>query len=77
LNQYATKSAQPGLAVSRIESVPIPKPDLDEQRRIARVLDSLDLLMNGLYSGLQIELAARRKQYEFYRNKLLTFKEAV
>ena len=54
---------------------PIPVPPLDEQRRIADILDKFDALVNDLSVGLPAELAARRKQYEYYRDRLLTFKE--
>ena len=55
----------------------IPLPSLDEQRRIAARLDAFDALVNDLSAGLAAELAARRKQYEYYRDRLLTFKEAA
>ncbi|HET9028338.1 MAG TPA: restriction endonuclease subunit S [Trueperaceae bacterium] len=55
----------------------IPLPDLDEQQRIAIQLRNFDTLVNDLTSGLPAELAARRKQYEYYRDKLLAFDEAV
>lgn len=63
--------------VSRICSYPIPVPSLDEQQRIVSILDRFDALCNDLTSGLPTEIEARRKQYEYYRDKLLTFKEAV
>ena len=50
-------------------------PPLDEQRRIADILDKFDALVNDLSVGLPAELGARRKQYEYYRDRLLTFKE--
>ncbi|MDR2956843.1 MAG: restriction endonuclease subunit S [Coriobacteriales bacterium] len=75
LNQHATKSAQPGLAVSNIEKLTIPIPPLEEQERIVAILDRFDALVNDLTSGLPAEIAARRKQYEYYRDKLLTFRE--
>src|SRR5690606_40834086 len=53
----------------------IPLPPIDEQRRIADILDKFDALVNDISIGLPAELAARRKQYEYYRDKLLTFTE--
>lgn len=50
-------------------------PPLEEQRRIVAILDKFDALVNDLSVGLPAELAARRQQYEYYRDKLLTFKE--
>ncbi len=61
----------------RLAKVRIPVPEVGEQRRIAGVLDKLDALVNDLSVGLPAELAARRKQYEYYRDQLLTFKEAA
>jgi len=77
LNQYKTQSAQPGLAVGRIKELKIPFPSLDEQRRVAAILDSFDALVNSLSSGLPAEIAARRKQYEFYRDQLLSFRKVA
>lgn len=76
LNQYVSKGAQPGLAVSTINAVPIEVPTLQEQIEIGETLDKFDALVNDLSIGLPAELAARRKQYEYYRDKLLTFEEA-
>lgn len=58
------------------EKYPIPVPSLEEQTRIVAILDKFDALVNDLSSGLPAEIAARRKQYEYYRDRLLTFKEA-
>lgn len=55
----------------------IPLPSFEEQRRIAAELRSFDALVNDLSVGLPAELAARRKQYEYYRDRLLTFREAA
>ena len=54
----------------------IPIPPIEEQRRIVSILDRFDALCNDLTSGLPAEIEARRKQYEHYRDKLLTFQEA-
>ena len=50
-------------------------PETEEQTRIVSILDKFDALVNDLSIGLPAEIKARRKQYEYYRNKLLTFKE--
>ena len=46
-----------------------------EQRRIVSILDRFDKLTNDLSSGLPAEIEARRKQYEYYRDRLLSFDE--
>ena len=76
LDQYVTKSAQPGLSVRRLNTVTVPVPPLSEQERIVAILDKFDALVNDLSSGLPAEIAARRKQYEYYRDQLLTFTPA-
>ncbi|NKE09753.1 MULTISPECIES: restriction endonuclease subunit S [Kocuria] len=77
LNQYKTKSAQPGLAVGRVKQVEAQYVPVDDQRRDGEVLDKLDALVNDISIGLPAELTARRKQYEYYRDHLLSFKEAI
>ncbi|WP_417367649.1 restriction endonuclease subunit S [Glutamicibacter arilaitensis] len=60
---------------SDFSKIRISLPPLPEQKRIAAILDKFDSLVNDLSSGLPAELSARRQQYEYYRDKLLTFKE--
>ncbi len=66
-------------AVNRKELVlvKIPIPPLTEQQRIVAILDRFEALVNDITKGLPAEIEARRKQYEYYRDKLLTFKEAA
>lgn len=61
------------LNVDIVKSLEIPIPPLPEQRRIVAILDHFETLVNDLSVGLPAELEARRKQYEYYRDKLLTF----
>ena len=57
-----------------VKELKIPVPPLEIQREIVRVLDAFDGLCNDLCAGLPAEIDARRKEYEYYRDKLLTFK---
>lgn len=59
-----------------LECFEIVIPPLSEQERIVSILDRFDALVNDLSSGLPAELAARRQQYEHYRDRLLTFASA-
>ena len=70
-----SKAGQPQFNANAIKRVTIPIPPLEEQQRIVNILDKFDALVNDLTSGLPAEIEARRKQYEFYRDQLLTFKE--
>lgn len=60
--------------VPSLQEIVIPIPPMEEQQRIAAILDRFDTLTNDLTSGLPAEMEKRRQQYEFYRDKLLTFK---
>ena len=73
INQYAKGGGQPLITASLLKDLPIPLPPLSEQRRIVSILDRFDALCNDLTQGLPAEIAARRKQYEFYRDRLLDF----
>lgn len=55
----------------------IPVPSMEEQSHIVSILDRFEALTTDLQSGLPAEIEARRQQYEYYRNKLLTFDQAV
>ena len=59
----------------RLLNTAIPVPSLSKQHRIVDCLDKFDTLVNDLTSGLPAEIEVRRKQYEYYRDRLLTFPE--
>ena len=73
LNQYKTAGAQPGLSVARLNEVKVPVPTRTVQDRIANVLDNFDVICSDLNIGLPAEIEARQKQYEYYRDALLTY----
>lgn len=56
-----------------VKNIPIPLPPLSVQREIVEILDKFDTLCNSISEGLPKEIELRRKQYEYYRNQLLTF----
>ena len=61
------------IPMKELQQVQIPLPPLEEQQRIASILDKFDTLVNSISEGLPKEIALRRKQYEYYREKLLSF----
>ena len=74
LSPYITGGAQPKLNQKNLNKIPIPVPSLAEQQRIVDILDRFDALCNDISSGLPAEIEARQKQYEYYRDKLLSFR---
>ena len=64
------------MTAPELKKVEIPIPSLDVQNRIVQVLDNFDAICTDLSSGLPAEIEARQKQYEYYRDKLLTFTPA-
>lgn len=77
VEQKKTGGAVPHISMKDIENFTLPLPPEKLQEEISEVLDRFDALCNDLTSGLPAEIAARQKQYEYYRDKLLTFKERV
>jgi len=75
--QYVARTKVKTLSMPGIAKILIPIPSAEEQARIVEILDKFDALVNDLSIGLPAELAARRRQYEYYRDRLLTFEEAV
>ena len=76
LNRYAKGGGQPLVTAGQIKEVVIAIPAMREQERIVSILDRFDTLCNDLSAGLPAEIEARQKQYEYYRDKLLSFKGA-
>lgn len=66
----------PALNRKELVRVEVPLPTIEEQRRISGILDKFDVLVNDSSIGLPAEIAARRTQFAYYREKLLTFQEA-
>ena len=69
--------SQPNLSMRILEKFDVIIPPLEKQIELAALLDKMDVICNDMFSGLPAEIEARQKQYEYYRDKLLTFKEAV
>ena len=67
----------PRLYNDNIAKAVIAVPSIEEQKRVVSILDRFDAICNDLTSGLPAEIEARQKQYEYYRDKLLTFKEVA
>ncbi|WRE28201.1 restriction endonuclease subunit S [Helicobacter pylori] len=64
----------PQLSVSDTDEYEVPIPPLEIQQEIVKILDQFSLLTTDLLAGIPAEIKARKKQYEYYREKLLTFK---
>lgn len=65
------------LLPSGLPKILLPVPPAEEQDRIVAILDAFDALINDPRSGIPAEIAARRRQFEYYRDRLLRFDEAV
>ncbi|WP_154096472.1 restriction endonuclease subunit S [Microbacterium testaceum] len=75
-NSLVSTGGQPQFNANVLKLVKVPVPPVEEQLGIVEVLDMFDALVNDLSIGLPAELTARRQQYEYYRDKLMTFEEA-
>jgi len=75
--KYVARTKVNTLLIGGFSKIRIPVPSLEEQGRIVAILDKFDALVNDISIGLPAEIAARRRQYAYYRDRLLTFKEAA
>lgn len=75
--ERVTISDRNNLNQKNYEKLTVPVPPLDVQNRIVNVLDNFEKICSDLNIGLPAEIEARQKQYEYYRDKLLTFKEVA
>ena len=73
IEKYAKTSSMKNLTMENIRKFQVPIPPLETQAKIVSILDRFDTLTSDLTQGLPAEIAARKKQYEYYRDKLLTF----
>lgn len=63
------------LGLKSLREFEVQIPSIDEQNRVANILERFDKLINDITVGIPAEIELRRKQYEYYRNKLLSFEE--
>ena len=73
LEEMSTNPTRPSLTQAILDKIKIPVPSLEIQSRIVQVLDNFDMVCNDLNIGLPKEIELRQKQYEYFREKLLTF----
>lgn len=65
----------PSLTQATLYKIKIPVPSLEVQEKLVNILNKFDKIINGISEGLPAEIEARQQQYEYYRDKILTFKE--
>lgn len=74
ISKLLQASSMQNIPMEKIRKFKLPVFSLDKQQRIIDILDYFDKLCNDISEGLPAEIALRKKQYEYYRDKLLTFK---
>lgn len=75
IESITAKSAMPKFNKTGFRKILVPVPTLEKQNKIVKALDRFDKLVNDISVGLPAEIELRRKQHEYYRNKLLSFEE--
>jgi type I restriction enzyme S subunit len=76
-NSGAKGAAQRTIGLATLGNMTIPVPPLDVQERLVSILDRFDTLCNDITSGLPAEIEVRKRQYEYYRDKLLDFRRST
>ena len=77
INRLLQSSSMQNIPMEKIRRFEIYVPSLEVQQHIVNVLDNFDAICSDLTSGLPAEIEARQKQYEYYRDKLLSFSEML
>ena len=72
--KLVSTGGQPQFNAGAISKVKVPIPSIEDQKKIIQVLDKFDAIGSSISNGLPAEIAARQKQYEYYRDKLMAFK---
>ena len=75
INEKSFHSSVTSIRRPMLNNFLIPKISIEEQERIVKILDRFEKLCNDILEGLSAEIETRKKQYEYYRDKILTFKE--
>lgn len=75
MRQKASIGTVQNLNADIVKSIKLPVYSMEYQHYVVNILNIFDKLINDIKQGLPAEIEARRKQYEYYRNKLLKFKE--
>ena len=73
VDKKKTAGAVPHVSLKDIQAIEIPVPSLATQQKVVDILDRFDALTTSLTDGLPAEIAARRQQYEYYRDRMLDF----
>ena len=75
IKKNKSKGSQEFLALGKLREFPVPVISKNKMSSVVKILDKFDSLVNDLSKGLPAEIEARKKQYEYYRDKLLSFKQ--